>query len=207
MKPRVARTAPEHFFSWSAARKTPARPWTQSPGTASFFTATQPAARQRLAHAWLRQSGLLHWRYQPSALARGIRSLRFKSQKAPQNRLDPTPHLGSPEPALSISQRLKQLSKEYGWTAVGVYFALSLLDFPFCFLAVRLLGTDRIGHYEDVLKDTFWSLVRTVFPDAGPKSKAASEDLAEATAREGELGAVDVALKSGADACKDHLIH
>jgi hypothetical protein len=150
---------------------------------------------------------LLQWRYQPSALTRSIRSLRFKSQKAPQNRLDPTPHLGSPEPALSISQRLKQLSKEYGWTAVGVYFALSLLDFPFCFLAVRLLGTDRIGHYEDVIKDTFWSLVRTVFPDAGPKSKAASEDLAEATAREGELGAADIALKSGADACKDYLIH
>jgi hypothetical protein len=206
MKPRVARIAPEHFSSWSAARRTPARPWTHSPGTASFFTATQPAARQRLAHTWFRQSGLLQWRYQPSALARSIRSLRFKSQKAPQNRLDPTPHLGSPEPALSISQRLKQLSKEYGWTAVGVYFALSLLDFPFCFLAVRLLGTDRIGHYEDVIKDTFWSLVRTVFPDAGPKSKAASEDLAEATAREGELGAADVALKSGADACKDYLI-
>jgi hypothetical protein len=202
MKPRVARAAPEHFFSWAVAQKTPARPWTPSPGTASFFTASQPAARQTLAHTGFRQSGLLRWRYQPSALARSIRSLRFKSQKAPQNRLDPTPHLGSPEPALSISQRLKQLSKEYGWTAVGVYFALSVLDFPFCFLAVRLLGTDRIGHYEDVIKNAFWSTVRIAFPDAGPTSKAMSEDLAEATAREGEMGAADMAIKSGADACK-----
>ncbi|KAG5928561.1 hypothetical protein E4U42_000431 [Claviceps africana] len=33
---------------------------------------------------------------------------------------------------LSLSQKLKRLSKEYGWSAVGVYLALSVLDFPFC---------------------------------------------------------------------------
>src|SRR5271156_6171836 len=49
---------------------------------------------------------------------------------------------------LSLSQRLRKLSREYGWTALGVYLALSALDFPFCFLAVRTLGTDRIGHWE-----------------------------------------------------------
>jgi hypothetical protein len=48
---------------------------------------------------------------------------------------------------LSISQRLKKLSREYGWSAVGVYFALSVLDFPFCFLFVRLVGTERIGTF------------------------------------------------------------
>jgi hypothetical protein len=207
MKPRVARTSPEQLLSWGASRNTPARPWTPSLGTASFFTATQPAARHRLAHASLRQSGLLHWRYQPSALARHFRSLRFKSNKAPPQRPDPTPHLGSPEPALSLSQRLKQLSREYGWTAVGVYFALSVLDFPFCFLAVRLLGTDRIGHYEDVIKNTFWSVVRIAFPEAGPNSTGMSEDVAEATAREGDVGAAELAIKSGADACKVFLNH
>ncbi|RMZ84285.1 hypothetical protein DV738_g732, partial [Chaetothyriales sp. CBS 135597] len=68
----------------------------------------------------------------------------------------------SPEPPappvaakpLSLSQRLKKLSREYGWAAVGVYFALSALDFPFCFLAVRTLGTDRIGHWEHVIVTT-----------------------------------------------------
>jgi hypothetical protein len=49
---------------------------------------------------------------------------------------------------LSLSQRLRKLSREYGWAAIGVYFALSALDFPFCFLAVKLLGTDRIGQWE-----------------------------------------------------------
>ena len=48
----------------------------------------------------------------------------------------------------SLSQRLKDLSKEYGWTAVGTYFALSALDFPFCFLAVRSIGTERIAAIE-----------------------------------------------------------
>lgn len=45
----------------------------------------------------------------------------------------------------SLSGRLKKLSREYGWAAVGIYLGLSILDFPFCFLLVRTLGTDRIG--------------------------------------------------------------
>ncbi|KAG6002936.1 hypothetical protein E4U21_002501 [Claviceps maximensis] len=49
---------------------------------------------------------------------------------------------------LSLSQKLKRLSKEYGWSAVGVYLALSVLDFPFCFLLVRIVGTDTIGKVE-----------------------------------------------------------
>jgi hypothetical protein len=46
-----------------------------------------------------------------------------------------------------LSGRLKKLSREYGWTAVGVYLSLSVLDFPFCFLLVRIVGTDKIGEF------------------------------------------------------------
>ncbi|KAL2421814.1 hypothetical protein ABEF95_007982 [Exophiala dermatitidis] len=46
---------------------------------------------------------------------------------------------------------MKKLSREYGWSALGVYLMLTALDFPFCFLAVRWLGTDRIGHWEHVV--------------------------------------------------------
>jgi hypothetical protein len=49
--------------------------------------------------------------------------------------------------SLSLSGRLKKLSREYGWTAVGVYFSLSVLDFPFCFLLVKTVGTERIGEW------------------------------------------------------------
>jgi hypothetical protein len=55
---------------------------------------------------------------------------------------------------------MRRLSREYGWSALGVYLLLSALDFPFCFAAVRLLGVDRIGHYEAVIMDS----VRSVLP-------------------------------------------
>lgn len=61
-----------------------------------------------------------------------------------------------------------------------MYLGLSVLDFPFCFLAVRFIGTDRIGHYEHVVKEAFWSVVRIALPDAGKKS--AEEVAAEAAA-------------------------
>lgn len=65
-----------------------------------------------------------------------------------------------PEPT-GFSARMKKLSKEYGWTAVGVYLALSVLDFPFCFLLVRTVGTEKIGkfvfhHGQNEQKLTFW---------------------------------------------------
>lgn len=36
---------------------------------------------------------------------------------------------------------------------------LTALDFPFCFLAVRWLGTDRIGRWESAILDMFWSII------------------------------------------------
>ncbi|KAI0108218.1 hypothetical protein F4814DRAFT_451499 [Daldinia grandis] len=48
-----------------------------------------------------------------------------------------------------LTARLKKLSREYGWAALGVYLGLTVLDFPFCFLLVRSVGTDRIGAIED----------------------------------------------------------
>ncbi|KAF8419658.1 hypothetical protein EV426DRAFT_538402 [Tirmania nivea] len=54
---------------------------------------------------------------------------------------------GDAEPS-TLSVRLKKLSREYGYAALAVYLGLSALDFPFCFLAVRYLGTERIGQLE-----------------------------------------------------------
>ncbi|KAI4090329.1 MAG: hypothetical protein LQ339_008386 [Xanthoria mediterranea] len=94
---------------------------------------------------------------------------RFYSTKPPFN---PTPHLGSP-PSLSLSQRLRKLSREYGWSALGVYLALSALDFPFCFLAVRLVGTERIGYWESVIVEGFWKIIGFIYPfDSGPEAQS-----------------------------------
>ncbi|KAI1498090.1 peptide alpha-N-acetyltransferase Nat2 [Biscogniauxia marginata] len=61
-----------------------------------------------------------------------------------------------------LSARLKKLSREYGWSALGVYLALSVLDFPFCFLLVRVVGTDKIGELEHYIV----SSVKKVIPES-----------------------------------------
>lgn len=103
----------------------------------------------------------VRWRKpSPSLPLRFGRSARrqYSDQKPPYN---PTPHLNSPTPSLSLSQRLRKLSREYGWSAFGVYMLLTALDFPFCFAAVRYLGADRIGRYEHVLVE--W--VKSAIPE------------------------------------------
>lgn len=98
----------------------------------------------------------------PTSIRR-IPNKRFASSKSPFN---PTPHLNSPEPSLSLSQRFKKLSREYGWSALGVYLLLTALDLPFCFLAVRWLGTERIGHWEHAILAWFWKIVPYPLPTA-----------------------------------------
>lgn len=88
---------------------------------------------------------------------------------------------------------MRKLSREYGWTVVGVYGLLSVLDFPLCYLAVKLLGTDRIGRYEHAVIQAFWGLVHIPFPDfhkqPADEVNISEEGAVEATVREGgEVG-------------------
>ncbi|EUC44961.1 hypothetical protein COCMIDRAFT_5811 [Bipolaris oryzae ATCC 44560] len=201
MKPRVARIGPGQLLFGHTTRSRTVQP--ASPFLRNFFTSTPPTPRLRSVNETIERSALSLFRCQRPALARRFRFLRFKSDRPNAQSHNPTPHLGSPEPASSLSQRLKKLSREYGWTALAVYLGLSLLDFPLCFLAVRLLGTDRIGHYEHVLKDALWSVVRLAFPNAGrkPAEAGADEGVAEATDRDGYVEAGRAAgHNGGADA-------
>jgi hypothetical protein len=162
-----------------------------TPALRNFFTYAQPSAVKKLPSSSLQQSALFFFRTERSLLSRRFRSLRFTSNKTPPSKTpNPTPNLGSPEPALTLSQRLKKLSREYGWSALGVYFALSALDFPFCFLAVRTLGTDRIGHYEHVVKEGFWSLISIPFPNLRSSEVKLKEEVHALTdtEREGDWG-------------------
>ncbi|KAI0201904.1 hypothetical protein F4808DRAFT_422729 [Astrocystis sublimbata] len=74
----------------------------------------------------------------------------------------PDPSKPNTQEPQGLSARFKKLSREYGWSAVGVYFALSVLDFPFCFLLVRVVGTDKIGELEHWIV----SHVAHVIPDS-----------------------------------------
>ncbi|PYI20920.1 hypothetical protein BO86DRAFT_387160 [Aspergillus japonicus CBS 114.51] len=71
----------------------------------------------------------------------------------------------SPKSGASLSQRLRNLSKEYGWSALWVYLLLSAMDFPICFAAVRLLGVERIGYYEHVIFESVKGAVDAVWPN------------------------------------------
>jgi len=180
--------------------------------TPAFYNSalyTHPSSVSRLFISSFHKSARFSLRTERSLVSRRFRSLRFNSSRTPNS----TPHPGNPEPAPSISQRLKRLSREYGWTALGVYLALSALDLPFCFLAVRTFGADRIAHYEHIVIEKFRAVLRIPFPNLG-KGKEQEEtspiNAAEATAREGEMvwgdqGERVEALNSEANACTGHI--
>ncbi|KAK6431566.1 DUF1279 superfamily [Oleoguttula sp. CCFEE 5521] len=110
----------------------------------------------------LRPNSSLLWQLSPrNRIANRFHGIRNNSTQAPHPS-NPTPNLGSPEPT-GLTARLRRLSKQYGWVAVGVYFGLSVLDFPFCFLAVRLAGPERIGKLEHAIL----SWLTTTFAPAG----------------------------------------
>lgn len=88
---------------------------------------------------------------------------------------------------------MRKLSREYGWSAVGVYFALSAADFPFCFLAVRVVGTERIGWAEAYVMGWFWAGVEKVLPSVAAARRAKREQQQVDGVAAGEEGAVAVA--------------
>lgn len=89
--------------------------------------------------------------------------IRNYSRKPP-TQPNPTSSLGSPEPQ-SFTARLRKLSREYGWTVIGVYLALTVADLPFCFLAVKYIGAERIAHAEHVVVGGAKDLIGRVFPN------------------------------------------
>ncbi|KAF9882077.1 peptide alpha-n-acetyltransferase nat2 [Colletotrichum karsti] len=121
----------------------------QSPGKTTG--ASQFTTRRAYTYNWSWMTARLETMFRTSR-----RGFRFSARNG--SKADATPAKES----LSLSQRLKKLSKEYGWSAVGVYFALSILDFPFCFLLVRIVGTDRIGELEHWLM----SNIKKVIPES-----------------------------------------
>ncbi|ODQ77686.1 hypothetical protein BABINDRAFT_10015 [Babjeviella inositovora NRRL Y-12698] len=50
---------------------------------------------------------------------------------------------------------IKALIQEYGYSALGVYVGLSFIDLPICFYAVHSLGEERIGTYQNSVKQVF----------------------------------------------------
>lgn len=171
-----------------------------TPSLASYL---HPTARQSLA----RRSTF--FAPGPQATRRGLTTARFSTRTRPgPNLVQPKQRrfnsgsaggggakgsgsgagagAGASEKA-SLSQRLKKLSREYGWAALGVYLTLSALDFPFCFAAVRLLGVERIGYYEHVVVGFVKDKLNTVWPQTkGSEAEDGQGQLAQAEERNQE---------------------
>ena len=115
-----------------------------------------------------------------------LRRRNFASQAEQKN--VPSPKPGSPtDPNRSFSQRFKDLTRKYGWAALGTYFALSILDYPFFFLAVRSVGTDRIGQYEHAVSEWIKATVPFEIPTIQwPWQKQGAESEGSENQKEGE---------------------
>ncbi|KKA28606.1 hypothetical protein TD95_003949 [Thielaviopsis punctulata] len=106
---------------------------------------SRSAARSRMSARTLTQAGS---RVRFNSNSSAPEKVREAAEKF-RNKAD-----AGKEQTLSLGQRLKKLSKEYGWVALGVYMGISTLDFPLCFVLVRVAGEERIGHLEHVVVST-----------------------------------------------------
>lgn len=138
--------------SWrSTTRSTPPHPFRtlHTRTTGGSTTAAKAGAPGSAPSAWwLAFSTRSAWR--SSTNATGIHNLLARTRQRRNfswswARRSQTGTGAQAEESLSLSGRLRKLSREYGWSAVGVYLGLSVLDFPFCFLLVKWAGTERIG--------------------------------------------------------------
>ncbi|KAH7011748.1 hypothetical protein EDB80DRAFT_399776 [Ilyonectria destructans] len=86
------------------------------------------------------------------------RGFRFSARR----RTDKGPTVKEGVEATGLKARLKKLIKEYGWVTLGVYIGLTILDFPFCFLFVRAVGTEAIGKVEHSIT----SSVKEIIPES-----------------------------------------
>lgn len=112
-----------------------------------------PFLRQALKRLGSRQKSNFSKRARPLGPRKQPNSRqRFGTSRSKRN-AEATPQSDSNDTGLTA--RMRRLSREYGWSALGVYFMLSALDFPFCYLLVQWLGTDRIGKILQFYKHSF----------------------------------------------------
>ena len=119
------------YLTSNAGRRMQTQAWNQS-------AAGVNTAPSRLLHAAKRA------RSAPTTVSHPARTIQRRGFRfSPWNRSNKAGEAG--EEQLSLGARLRKLSREYGKAAVGVYFILSVLDFPVFFLLVKAVGAERVG--------------------------------------------------------------
>ncbi|CAG8610180.1 1151_t:CDS:1 [Paraglomus occultum] len=84
---------------------------------------------------------------------------------------------------LSMADRLKQLTRQYGLGAVFVYVAISTIDLGITFVAVRTAGTERVKKAEDWMMENFGGWI-TIWRNRNTDEKNANEDTSGTETRE-----------------------
>lgn len=79
-----------------------------------------------------------------SATSSSSKQQESMSKASEEEEADPD----SPPPKASLKERLRFLSRRYGWWAIGVYLLASLVDFSLVFLAIHMLGAEHIRELE-----------------------------------------------------------
>jgi hypothetical protein len=73
--------------------------------------------------------------------------------------IPPSPSSPVLPPNPTLSQRLKQLIKSYGWYALGVYLLVSALDFGVAFVGINLLGAEYVSRVAASAKSMVTNLI------------------------------------------------
>lgn len=74
------------------------------------------------------------------------------------------------------------------------------MDFPICFAAVRLLGVERIGHYEHVAFESVKRAINTVWPRAPDTPAVEPHSEETANSQRNELSAEEAPNKPDGEA-------
>ncbi|KAL3456812.1 hypothetical protein BJX64DRAFT_293738 [Aspergillus heterothallicus] len=185
----------------------PLRRWALRPLNSNFKTTSSPTSTATIMRATRRpfsiqtrapttrtsRFGISNTQHQYQPALRSFHNTRTRANRPGGSSFT----YESPNPSPSLSQRLKTLSKEYGWSALWIYLFLSALDFPFCFAAVRYLGAEKIGHYEHVAVEGVKGAVEKIWPGLFAKSKE-DQDEEEKEGKEAQE-AEEAANKNGGD--------
>ncbi|THH16584.1 hypothetical protein EW146_g4081 [Bondarzewia mesenterica] len=71
------------------------------------------------------------------------------------------------EPNASLTQRLKTLIKSYGWYALGMYIAISVVDFGVAFAGVNLFGAEYLSALTTSAKNAVVGMIYARPPEPG----------------------------------------
>jgi len=84
----------------------------------------------------------------------------------------PSPSPSEQEKPTTISGRLKDLIKRYGWYALGVYVVLGAIDFGISFAGIQVIGAEKVSHWTHQAKE---AVTGVIWPDRNAPAHAEVE--------------------------------